>query len=415
MKRPLLLLLGWLYLCPLSGQEVAPKHIPKFANGLTLPQLITTKIDQTTLHYQADYESIESRRNIGVYFNKFMSDDRSQFYFWSNALLGIQSDISREGGIDHPSSFQSSATIGANLKFFNSKSYFLELGTTNAVYRRGKLFENNGLILQNSLEFALGKGRINYINDGIVALAIIDKLKHYHLLIRDLYEEEYLEFTKLIRNLKNRRRLVNRSFPLTEVEEIQDYLVSIDVIEADRDITNIINQAYKFDPILARTSGSQFRIAISGQNSYSNVVGYSNRLGLETSISYIIHSAINTQWQYNKGISGYLVVLDSSEDDLLCTESGLQRAGIGMENNFHYILDNQIKISLLTTTGLDLINRAYNDAYLCNPYIKNEGLYLKTSTEIEYQITRTLSTSIGVNLYLQPDNTFTGISFGLKF
>jgi len=132
-------------------------------------------------------------------------------------------------------------------------------------------------------------------------------------------------------------------------------------------------------------------------------------------LSYSIHSAINSKWQYNKRVSGYLVVLKTGFDAPTFEDNKIRKVGIGFDNDFHYLLDNRIRVSLLTSVGYDFISELPTYNPFDNPYRDNHGFYLKTSSEVEFQISRTMSTTFGVDLNFTPGNTFTGLRMGLKF
>ena len=49
------------------------------------------------------------------------------------------------------------------------------------------------------------------------------------------------------------------------------------------------------------------------------------------------------------------------------------------------------------------------------PFYDQVGFYLNTSAELQYQISRTMSTTFGINFNINPGQNFTGLKLGLNF
>lgn len=410
-----MLILGWLVWHTISAQDQSPKSTPLTQTGITLPQLITTDFNRSNLQFHVNLTDGFERPNFSVNYEKFISDHRKQLRIFGGADLDHTVSFQGNDGLSLYSVDNMSVTVGANLKLFNKNDYFVEFGTSNRISKPGDLTEFDHLPFSNTLDIAIGKGRINYANDGASAIMIIEKLTEFGILQRNLSNDEYILLLQKIAQLKDRRKYANRSYPLSESEEIQEVLKSFEVIDPKVDITAIIDDAYRYEPMTDRTTGSQFRIGVRASHFRSNLFEQINSQGIVGTLSYSIHSAINSNWQYNKRISGYLVVLETGADNPEFEDNKIRKVGIGMDNDIHYLLDNRIRISLLTSIGYDFINKVPTFNLFGNPYFDNDGFYLKTSSEAQFQITRTMSATFGIDLNFSPEDTFTGLRLGLNF
>ena len=414
-----MLLLVWLF-CHSSYAQKTSTPITKDSEsitktGISLPQLITTDINRSKLQFGVNLSEGLKQPNLSASFKKFISNKNKQFTFNGGLVLSHTFAFEENDFQEFYNINSVSINLGADLKFFNEKNYFIQIGTQNWIHKSGGLIDIDHFNFSNSLTLGIGKGRIEYVNDGVAAMTIVEKLAKYGIINRSLTEFEYSIFIQKINELKNRRKFVNRSYPLTETEEIQDLLSSFGIVSADIDITPILNEAYKYEPMIDRTTGSQFRIAVTAANFHTNLYSDFNSLGLVTSLSYMVHSPISTKWQYNKGITGYITAAQSNFDDLLYIDNNLKKAGISLTNDFYYLIDNRMRLSLLTTTGYNFIHKINSFDPFDNTYIENKGFYLDVKSEFEYQISRTMSTTFGIDLRLTPKNTSTGLHLGLKF
>jgi len=414
MKKPLFLILGllsWHSILAQNDSNSSPITTP----GISLPQLITTNINRSNLQFGVNLSDGYEQPHLSVNYEKFISDESKQLKITSNGFLSQTLSLRNNDNRDFYKINALSFQLGANLKLFNKNDYFIEFGTNNTMGKPGGIFDFDFVNFGHSLEFAIGKGRIDYVNDGAAAMAITEKLSEYGLLNRELTKEEYFELVQRIEDLKNRRRFVNRSYPLTETEEIQDLLATFGVIDQDQDVIAIIDDAYKYEPMIDRTTGSQFRLGVSGSYYHNNSIFDLNNKGLAGSISYSIHSAINSNWQYNKSIEGYAVLLEPRADDPRYQDSNLRQLGIRINNDIHYLLDNRIRLSLLTSAGYNFVNKLESFDPIGNPFFEDKGFYLNTRSEVEFQISRTMSTEFGIDLNISKHNTFTGLRMGLNF
>jgi len=388
---------------------------PITTTGISLPQLITTDLNRSELQFGVNLSNGFNQPNFTVNFKKLISDKNKQLTITSSAQMNHSLSFSR---LDRQSFYNLnslSLNLGADLKLFNKNNYFIQIATQNRITKYGGFKEFDFISTNNSITLGIGKGRIDFVNDGAAAISIVEKLSEYGILKRDLSNEEYVLLTQRVRELKKRRKFVNRSFPLTESEEIQDLLMTFGLLNEDEDVTAIINDAYKFEPMLDRTVGSQFKIAATGSYSDSNLSHSYGNIELSASLSYMIHSPINSKWQYNKGIIGYISTSEHSLEDPTISEDRLEKASIGIKNDLHYLVDTRTRLSFLSEVGYLFMNKILILDPLGTQLYDDKGFYLNTRTEIEYQISRIMSTTFGLNLRFAPKNTYTGLSLGLNF
>lgn len=419
MKKPLVLLLIGLFSHSSYSQKIdfksKEKSQPITTEGISLPQLITTNINRSNLQFGVNLTQGLKNPSLSINFEKFKSDNKKQLTIVGGALLDQSLSFEKGDRIDFYTINSSTLNLGVDMKLFNKSNYFLQLGTMNSINKARGIVDFENIITNNSLTIGIGKGRIDYANDGAVAIAIIERLSDYGILQRDLDREEYTLLVQKIATLKNRRRFANRSYPLTEPEEIQDLLSTIGVIDSEIDFTAIIDEAYKYEPLIDRTTGSQFLISLTGSYFHSNTFSTLNNTGIYSSISYMIHSPINSKWQYNKGASLYIYARESELDDLVSPENNLRKAGIGIHNELHCLIDNRSRIGITSTAGYNFKNQLLTYNNFEPTYINDKGLYINLKTELEYRVSRTIACTYGITLNISPQATFTGINFGVKF
>lgn len=419
MKKLLMLFFLWLgcnsIFAQVNKSNYASDSQSITTNGITLPQLITTDINRSELQFGVNLSQGLEQPDISARFKKFVSDKNKQFTITSGVYVHHSLSFNQNDNRDFYRLNGLTASLGADLKLFSAQNYFIQIGTQNSLSKYGGFSEFDYFQTRNSLTLGFGKGRIDFVSDGAAAISIVEKLSEYSVLKRDLSQEEYGLLAQKVTDLKNRRKFANRSYPLTESEEIQDLLLTFGLLSEDVDVTAIINDAYKFEPMLDRTTGSQFSFSATGIYSSSNLLYGFSHTGLNASLSYIIHSPINSRWQYNKGIAGFITLDNREIDDPFYIDNKLKKAGIGVKNDLHYLVDTRTRLSFLSDIGYNFVNKVPSFYLDENPLHDAKGFYLNMRTEIEYQISRTMSTTFGLNLRFAPKNTYTGLSLGLNF
>ena len=419
MKRHIMLFLLWLGYSSSFAQVNTPNYTtdsqPITTSGISLPQLITTDLNRSELQFRMNLSEGLEHPHLSANYQKFISDKKKQFFINAGIRAVHSFSNSKNDDRDFYTLHNMSFNLGADLKLFNANNYFIEFGTKNRISKLGDLTNFNFLSTSNSVTLGLGKGRIDFVNDAAATITIIEQLSKYGVLNRELTENEYSLLTEKIRSLKNRRRFVNRSYPLTEVEEIQDLLYSLGVIVEGINVTAIINDAYRFEPMFNRTTGKQFKISASGSYSHSNFISELSNKGITASLSYMIHSPISTKWQYNKGIKAYAMTSKSSIDNPNFSDNRINRAGISINNEIHYLVDSRMRFGIISNIGYDFVDKLHSYDPFSHPYRDNEGFYLNARTQFEYQMTRTMSTTFGFNIEITPNYTFSELSLGLNF
>ncbi|MDF1695862.1 MAG: hypothetical protein P1U56_08530 [Saprospiraceae bacterium] len=388
---------------------------PITTTGISLPQLITTQLNRSELQFGINLSEGLEQPNLSIQFKKFISDQSKQISLNAGANLRHRISFDRSDNFDFYSIESISMDVGADLKLFNSNDYFIQFGTQNSIGKPGGLSNFDYIYTNNALTIGFGKGRIDFVNDAVAAVTITDKLKELGVLSRELTEQEYQILVDRINDLKNRRAFVNRSYPLTEVEEIHDLLSTFNVLKEGINTLAIIDDAYKYEPMIDRTTGSQFNVQATGTYHRSNFLTDYTRKGVYTQISYAIHKPINSKWQYNRTASTYFSISESNLTDPTFSESTLKRGGIRLNNDFHYLVDTRLRISFTSGIGYNVIDESYIYDPFGNSIYDNKGMFLNLGSELEYQISRTMSINFGLNLNITPDYNFTGLHMGLKF
>lgn len=269
-----MLLIFWL-LCQSSYSQIKKNHYkvntqPITTTGISLPQLITKNINRSELQFGVNLSQGIEHPTLSANYKKIISDDKKQLTIIGGALLDQSISLEKNDNEKRYSINGMSISLGADLKLFNKNDYFIQIGTFNRINKAGGLRTFDFFNSSNSMTIGVGKGRIDFVNDSSAAQGIAEKLSQFGVLTRDLTEEEFSLLVEKINMLKNRRRFVNRSYPLTEAEEIQDQLASFGVIDSSLDISAIINDVYQYEPMMDRTLGSQMSITLNGSFHHSN-------------------------------------------------------------------------------------------------------------------------------------------------
>ena len=307
-------------------------------------------------------------------------------------------------------------SLGMDFKLFDQKQRFFQIAAQSNITNQDE-FGVFGFDLNfKSVTLGIGVGRINYVNDAVAALNIIEKLKKLNVITRELTENEYQSLVQRINALKNRRRFANRSYPLTEVEEIHDLLHMFGVLNESINTLDIIDEAYKFEPIIDRTTGSQFRISATGSEHSIDYMFNLKLRRITTEVSYELHKPISLNWQYKGKIAAFLSAYKLNTTLPSDFENGLIHGGFYMDNELHYLVDTRQKLSLNTTFGFN--DMTFTDlAFLLerNQLVDYKYLHFSVGADYEYQISRTSSINFGLNLSLSQDTNFTTVNMGIKF
>jgi hypothetical protein len=419
MKKTMLFILAWL-LCEASYSQNKTTNLdfdsqPITTKGISLPQLITKNLNRSNLQFKLNLSEGLKRPDLSVNFKQFISDSKKQFTLSGGTGISHTLSFTKNDNRDFYLMNGINAHLGADLKLFNKKDYFLQIGTQNSINKIGDLTDFDFINTYNSVTVGFGKGRINFSNDGAAAIAITDKLSQYGLLTRNITDDEYLQLTNLIQNLKNRRKFVNRSYPFSEAEEIQALLESFGLLKEGIDALEVLDNVYRIEPIFDRTTGSQFKISATGSYVSSNLISRYDHFGLAADISYEIHTPINNRWQHNKKISGYASLNNQDSFEPPFQNDLLDRVGINLSNELHYQVDTRIRYSVTNTIGYDFVNNYYLNLPIQDLLYDRSGLYIKTGLELQYQISRTMSTTFGIDVNLGQGNNYTGLKLGLNF
>ena len=175
--------------------------------------------------------------------------------------------------------------ISSSQRFFNAEQYFIGFGFFGALSRsksisKRKFFQSGNWVdttgnlinkidnFQANPSMSIGKGRIEPIEDARQALYILEELQKSNRLKRDLTNDEILEFSKLITQLKNERVLDSRLHKIRELTQIDSFLVQSGFVEAnDIEYYTRLNDMWDFGGLPTRNSG--FQISLIYQPTFS--------------------------------------------------------------------------------------------------------------------------------------------------
>jgi len=417
MKNTSMLLWLLLYCGAMLAQNTTPSNDTSASaddKKSMLPQLITIDLNRNDLQFGLDLSEGLNTPNLSARIERFTSNENRQIRLFARSDLNHRLSFNNNDFFDFYTLHNLGIQLGAEATFFNENNLFFHAASNNFITQfRG--FTENPIGVSNLITLGFGKGRIDFVDDGSVALRITEKLEKYKLLMRPLTEEEHKQLMQKIQTLKNRRRFVNRSYPLTELEEVQDFYVTIGAVDEAIDITAIIDDVYRYEPMIARTTGKQFKVDFSGSHFGGTDFFLGSTFGFNTAISYQIHSPISTSWQYDRGIRTFLDIADDLAPTVGLEEGTLRTIGIAINNDIHYLLDSRIRLSLRSDAGYNFINSPNLISITDIDETRNEGLYIYTATSLEYQISRLISMTMGISIQL--GNGFLGTAFraGLNF
>jgi len=160
----------------------------------------------------------------------------------------------------------------------------------------------------NTVNIAVGKGRIQNIADPLKALAILKLLKADNYLLREVTHQDIDELSNTLTRLRSLRNTSTRftDFRLLNIakfEQLGKALVEMGLVENDGfGMAALLYDAWRFESFFNRFTNNEFRIGIEASQSYneqksSNTITqlyYFNGLF----VSYTINKPIDTEWFY---------------------------------------------------------------------------------------------------------------------
>jgi len=189
--------------------------------------------------------------------------------------IGLRSDYSDErdedGYVGEQIYFSNNFQINSNNRFYMNNKFFLESDLLFTQYyskrnRNDDLF-NNEIINKNiqlNARLGFGYGRIEQVQDAWLATYILEELQENGKLLRVPTDEEILEFSTLISQLKNERFFDARLQKIKEIEEVDRFLQSKNLIKnADVRYFTVVNDNWDNAATQIRTSGNRLSFLIN--------------------------------------------------------------------------------------------------------------------------------------------------------
>ncbi len=167
--------------------------------------------------------------------------------------------------------------------------------------------------LNSSVLLTLGKGRAEYISDGITSYRLFEELRAKHLLLKEPSTENILEFSKIIIAYNNRRVLDSRLNTIEMIEAMVNYLQDHQLIASGNALSFAIlnDQVYLASPttrycglVKQWGTGASFHLQSGMNKSDSTRSGYrSYELGQRLEYSITKYQPLDLKNQLNTGMS----------------------------------------------------------------------------------------------------------------
>jgi len=238
------------------------------------------------------------------------------------SIYGSYSKSKHDGnniyGIDR-SDINNSLSFVYDLKyFFEPKNWFV---TTEPVFnysymgQKNNLTENNWKNVQTtgSLKIGGGKGRIEQVQDFRHAVLLIQEFEKRGVSNRNVTENEIIELSTLISELKNRRFFDYRKQKQAELVALDSFFVNTGIID-EKGISYFVGleDIWSFGGLQIRESGKQIMLSFTPEYYYQNSYNKEDEkkenanenLSLNFNLGFVSKNPISLKWQadYEGGI-----------------------------------------------------------------------------------------------------------------
>jgi hypothetical protein len=158
----------------------------------------------------------------------------------------------------------------------------------------------------NAVEFGIGKGRIESIEDARLAVFILEDLLKINSITRKPTEEEIIQLASTITKLKNRRYFDTRLRRIYEIQALDTFLRNTNLVsKSDAVYFTTLNDNWMYSNNPSRTSGKRFSINLRPSFSYDEnnntadnpEMTFSKNLGLKFYGEYYNTKPISLKWQ----------------------------------------------------------------------------------------------------------------------
>lgn len=216
-----------------------------------------------------------------------------------------------ENRSENNSDFSSTLFVNYGLKLFSVKSNWFF--TTNPEVYLSYLEEKDFLFHEKEKEtnfkgtanVGVGKGRIEQVQDFRHAILLFQELTKRGVTKRNLSEDEIIELSSLISDIKNKRFFDSRKRKEVELIAIDSFLVNKGVVNDDESITYFVGleDIWRFGALQIRESGNQLAFLIYPEYKISGSLPDDNytleyyRVGFD--LKYLVRKPLSIKWQTN--------------------------------------------------------------------------------------------------------------------
>jgi hypothetical protein len=235
-------------------------------------------------------------------------------------------------------SFNSGINISSTNRFFLIDKFFIETdinaGLANNTLSNQTLAYGPSGNLSTRTDFdhaqpsgylsgtiIIGDGRIEPVEDARLAVYILDDLQKINKLVRIPTNEEILEFSSLISQLKNKRYFDYRLHKIEELKAIDSFLRDKGLVkENDIACFSVVNDNWDYSSGPARSAGSKFYAGLSPNIYLTSAISHStaydstmyrinylrsndntSQIGLSWLAGYIWEKPLDLYWQMDYG------------------------------------------------------------------------------------------------------------------
>lgn len=255
-----------------------------------------SKYDQDTAYSKTNSKHNRISWNLQTY-NRFYF---TPAYFFEVDLNGSVSNVYDNYGLDYYA-MNTNNQVG----YYDSKT--------------------NNTALEGSMSLRIGKGRIEYVEDARLAVYILDDLRKHHRLSRNPTDEEILEFSKRITQVKNKRFFDARIREIEEISTVDSFLVAANLItRSDAAYFTTLNDNWVNASAPARRSGLRYSFGLTPSGLWSQDIDKANssvpiyansnsthnqkEIGIAGDILVDYNKPIDLKWQLDGGLNiGYYI------------------------------------------------------------------------------------------------------------
>ena len=234
---------------------------------------------------QSEFKTFNASGNfsaaLGTYINSRTYQEQSSIQFSTNPGFNRLESFSISRYIRKSNSFNNTFNFFFINRFYLQKMFFLEADMNCGVSNRtsadkntfydsqGQLSSSNKDDATNTnsslnISLMLGYGRVEPVEDARLAVYILQDLEKLNKLTRTPDEDEILEFSALISQLKNKRYFDYRLHKIDELKEVDKFLHDKGLVK-DNDMAyfTAVNDNWDYSSGPARSAGSRIYAGIN--------------------------------------------------------------------------------------------------------------------------------------------------------